>query len=79
MFHGTLHRVGKKLRPLVEKYSMFDNVDRDFLSKVHPEVLNAFRLRAYGDQCEIVAEYIRAAGLPLLSTAGASDDGQEDG
>ena len=79
MFHGTLHRVGKKLRPLVEKYSMFDNVDRDFLSKVHPEVLNAFRLRAYGDQCKIVAEYIRAAGLPLLSPAGASDDGQEDG
>ena len=79
MFHGTLHPVGKRLRPLVEKYAMFDNVDRDFLSKVHPEVLNAFRLRAYGDQRRVVAEYIRAAGLPLLQRGRRERRGQEQG
>ena len=60
MYYGTLHPVGKNLKPLVETYALFDNLDPSLLFDCRAEA-NLFGLSAWGAQADVVAEYYKEA------------------
>ena len=49
MFYNALHPVGRKLRPLLERYAMFENLDPSTLCNPPDEVV-LFDRSAFGDQ-----------------------------
>ena len=47
-FYSTLHSVGGKLKPLVERYGMFDNLNLKRL--IDPSEVRLYARPAYGSQ-----------------------------
>ena len=59
MYYGTLHPVGKNLKPLAETYALFDNLEPQLLFNYAVEV-PLFDLAAWGGQADTVARWYRA-------------------